>query len=210
MVPFLESALVDLLHTVMKMVVKPEVLDKANSSLKLAKLDLCNFKNLLLWELMKLPTATKSLLRSAGVSNEKRCLFLKNCKEVVVLIKKIQDCCPLKYTIARFAASLSPLNMASDKDKCVNYFDRLVDKLYNFKWIAAKDADKVKKEYFKFITAVQNEHKDDFLTFDENKVCKNIFACLFSIHSTISLSHHEHQRWEKYLSKRSLIKHTCS
>ena len=78
MVPFLESALIDLLHTVMKMVVKPEGMDKVNSNLKLAKLDLCNFKNLLLWELMKLPTATKSLLRSAGVSNEKRCMFLKN------------------------------------------------------------------------------------------------------------------------------------
>ena len=40
-VPFLESALVDLLHTIMKMVVKPKVLDEANFSLKLAKLDLC-------------------------------------------------------------------------------------------------------------------------------------------------------------------------
>ena len=56
---------------------------------------------------------------------------------------------------------------------------------------------------------------------------KDIFACLFSIHNTISLSCHEqvclsglrferyfsHHRarwWEKYLSKRSPLKHTCS
>ena len=39
----------------------------------------------------------------------------------------------------------------------------LVDKLYNLKWITAKDADDA-KEYFKFIIAVQNEHKDAFLT----------------------------------------------
>ena len=45
MVPFLESALVDL-HTMMKMVVKPEVLDEANSSLGVAKLDLFNSENL--------------------------------------------------------------------------------------------------------------------------------------------------------------------
>ena len=45
MVPFLESALVDL-HTMMKMVVKPKVLDEANSSLKVAKLDLFNSENL--------------------------------------------------------------------------------------------------------------------------------------------------------------------
>ena len=42
MVPFLESALVDLLHTMMKLVVKPKVLGEANSSLKLAKPDLSN------------------------------------------------------------------------------------------------------------------------------------------------------------------------
>ena len=167
MIPFLEGALVDLLHTMMKMVVKPEVLDEANSSLKLAKLDLSNLENLLLCELMKLSTTTKSLLRLAGLSNEKRRLFWKNCKEVVVLIKKIQDRFPLKYTVARCAASLSPLNMVNDKEKCVNYFGRLVDKLYNLKWIIAKDADEAKKEYFKFITPVQSEHKDAFLTFDE-------------------------------------------
>ena len=40
-------------------------------------------ENLLVCELMKLPTATKSLLRSAGLSNEERRLILKNCKEVV-------------------------------------------------------------------------------------------------------------------------------
>ena len=37
----------------------------------------------------------------------------------------------------------------------------LVDKLYNLKWITAKDANNAN---FKFIIAVQNEHKDAFLT----------------------------------------------
>ena len=91
MVSFIESALVDLLHIMMKRVVKPEVLDEANSILKLAKLDLSNSENLLLCEFMKLPTATKSLLRSAGLSNEKIRLSLKNSKEVVIfLIKKFK------------------------------------------------------------------------------------------------------------------------
>ena len=53
--------------------------------------------------------------------------------------------------------------MVNDKEKCVNYFNRLVNKLYNLKWVTAKDADEAKKEYFKFITAVQNEHNDAFL-----------------------------------------------
>ena len=65
MVQFLEHALVDVLYTLMKVVVKPKVLDHANSSLKLSKFDLSNSKNLLPCELMKLGTATKSSLRSA-------------------------------------------------------------------------------------------------------------------------------------------------
>ena len=60
MVPFLEHAPVDVLHTLMKMVARPNVLDQANFSLKLSKLDLSDSENLVPCELMKLPTATKS------------------------------------------------------------------------------------------------------------------------------------------------------
>ena len=68
-VPFLEHGFVDVLHTLLKMVIKPDVLDQANSSLKLSKLDLSNSENLLPCELMKFPTATKSSLRTADLSN---------------------------------------------------------------------------------------------------------------------------------------------
>ena len=71
MVPFLEHGFVDVLHTLMKMLVKPDALDQANSNLKLSKLDLSNSENLLPCELMKLPTATKSSLPSSDLSNEK-------------------------------------------------------------------------------------------------------------------------------------------
>ena len=62
MVPFLEHSFVDVPHTLLKMVIKPDILDQANSSLKLSKLDLSNSENLLPCELMKFPTATKSSL----------------------------------------------------------------------------------------------------------------------------------------------------
>ena len=52
MVPFLEHGFVDVLHTLMKMVVKSDVLDQANSILKLSKLDLSNSENLLPCQLM--------------------------------------------------------------------------------------------------------------------------------------------------------------
>ena len=67
----------------------------------------------------------------------------------------------------------SPL--VSDKQKCVNYFDRLVDKLYNLNRISSKHADEAKKEYFQLVSSAQNKHKDTFLSFDEGKSCLDSF-----------------------------------
>ena len=102
----------------MKMVVKPDVLDQVNSSLKLSKLNFSNSEILLLCELMKLLTATKSLLRSADISNEKKQSFLKNAKQIFVLVQKVKERCPLKYQVAQCASSLFPGNVVSGKQKC--------------------------------------------------------------------------------------------
>ena len=102
MVPFLEHGFVDVLHTLLKMVIKPDVLDQANSSLKLSKLDLSNPENLLPCELMKFPTATKSSLQSADLSNEKQRSSLKNAKQmIVVLVQKVQECCQIPNCMLR-------------------------------------------------------------------------------------------------------------
>ena len=109
MAPFLEYCFVDVLHNLLEMVIKPEVLDQANSSLKLSKLDLLNSENLLPCELMEFPTATKSSLQSADLSNEKQRSSLKNAKQmIVVLVQKVQECCPFKYQMVCCASSLSP------------------------------------------------------------------------------------------------------
>ena len=88
---------------------------------------------------------------------------------IVVLVQKAQERCPLKYQTACCRFSVSHRNMVSDKQKCVNYFDRLVDKLYNLNRILSKHADEAKKEYFQLVSSAQNKHKDAFLSFDEKK-----------------------------------------
>jgi len=63
-VPYLESSLVDIFYSLMKMVVKPEVLDGMKGrSFKLIKFDLSKSEDLLHYQLIQLPTATKSLLK---------------------------------------------------------------------------------------------------------------------------------------------------
>ena len=60
MVPFPEKSLVYVFQPLLKMVVKPEVLKEAVTSLKLVNLDLSKSSSLVPYELIKLPTATKA------------------------------------------------------------------------------------------------------------------------------------------------------
>ena len=81
MVPFLEALLVDIFHTLMKMIVKTEVPDEICgdnvSSFKLSKINLAKSGNLVYHELIKLPTATKALLKSLALPVDKKRQFLK-------------------------------------------------------------------------------------------------------------------------------------
>ena len=67
---------------------------------------------------------------------------------IAVLVQKVQECCPHKYQVACCASSLSPCNIVSDRQKYANYFDRLVDNLYNLNRILSKNADEAKRNIF--------------------------------------------------------------
>ena len=94
----------------MKMIVRPEILEKANVSFKLVNPDLSNFDTLLSDEYIKLTTATKKLSKPIYIGNNKKCKFRKNCKlTLVAFLQKLQERCPLKYTVSYCAVSLSLL-----------------------------------------------------------------------------------------------------
>ena len=131
MEPFLGASLVDILNTLMKMIVKAEVLDEICgdnvSSFKLVKIDLAKSENLIHHNLVKLPTATKALLKSLVLPVDKKCQFLKECKaNLVALIKKLQEKCPLNYLICRNPSSLYSLLMVNSKMRCIAKFSCVV------------------------------------------------------------------------------------
>ena len=167
MIPFLEEALTDIVLTLMKMIVKPGILTEATTSYKLINIDLSNTDNLLPYELVKLPTATKALLK-AVLPNQKKRNFLKDCKAMIVaLLQKFQERSPLKYSIVRYATSLSPAHIIVHKEKSSDSFSRLVDNLYGGRWISSTDADLTKKEYDSMLKRAHSDLKDPFLTFDQ-------------------------------------------
>ena len=88
MVSFLEYAVADVRHTSVKMVVDPNVFENVFEIIQV--LDLSNSGNPLPCELIKLPTATKSSIRSADLSNEKKGSFVKNAKQMIVVLVQIR------------------------------------------------------------------------------------------------------------------------
>ena len=94
---------------------------------------------------------------------------MKDCQVIIgALLLKLQERCPLNYGIVCYGASLSQQIIAC-REKCNDYFCKLVDKLYEGHWISAKPADLAKKEFNSLLKSAHTELKDTFLTFDQKK-----------------------------------------
>ena len=116
MVLFWEVPLVDIFHTLIKIIVKAEVHDEICgdnvTSFKLVKIDLAKSTTLIHHELVKLPTATKALFKTLLIKINKKRQFLKKFKDnLVALMKKLQEKCALSYLIYQNSSSLSHLLM---------------------------------------------------------------------------------------------------
>ena len=169
MLPFLAANLESMFKTLMKMFVRREILDEAVTGYKLVKIDLTNSSNIVPSELINLPTATKNLLKSNILSEDKKRQFKKDSITILVaIVRKLQERSPLKYLVVRCASCIAPLNMVRNKDECSVKFTKLIDKLYSCKWISSSVGDEAKKEYV-FLDTAQHEHKDAFLSFSFKK-----------------------------------------
>ena len=113
MVPFSKAYLVDIFLTLLKMIIKAEVFHEicgdSVSRFKLAH-----------HELVKLPIATKELLKSLVLGVDKKCQFVKECKaSLVTLIKKLQKKCPLNFHFAKTLYHFMP-NLVAWLTSCTN------------------------------------------------------------------------------------------
>ena len=145
MVPFLSDSLEELLRSLMKVIVKEEVLEKASTALSVTKIDIAKSSNQLEAEQVKLGTALKQSLSLMESRPEQKRAFKRECKQVIiVLIQKLQERYPLKYSIARNSSALSPNSMVEEKESSKMKFQGLVERLCKLKWLTADEADDAK------------------------------------------------------------------
>ena len=126
MVPFLSDSLEELLRSLMKVIVK-EVLEEASTAPSVTKIDITKFSNQLEAEQVKLGTSLKQSLSLMESRPEEKRAFKRECKQVIiVLIQKLQERFPLKYSIARNSSALSPNSMVEEKELAKMKFQGLV------------------------------------------------------------------------------------
>ena len=102
MVSFLSDSLEEPLHSLMKVIVKEEVLEEVSTALNVIKIDITKSSNQLEIEQIESGTALKQSLSLMESRPEHKRAFKRKCKQVIiVLIQKLQERCPLKYSIVR-------------------------------------------------------------------------------------------------------------
>ena len=96
MVPFLSNSLEELVCSLMKVIVKEEVLEEVSTALSVTNIDIAKSSNQLEAGQVKLGTALKQSLSLMESRPEQERTFKRECKQVIiVLIQKLQERCPL-------------------------------------------------------------------------------------------------------------------
>ena len=180
MVPFLSDSLEEFLRSLMKAIVKQEVLEEASTALSLTKIDVAKSSNHLEVEQVKLGTALKQSLSSMESRPEQKRAFKRACKQVIiVLIQKLQERCPLKYSIVRNSSSLSPNSMVEEKKLSKMKFQGLVERLCKLKWLTTDEADDPKQQFDEFVDIECPKHREKFASFDKLSDAANVFLSKF-------------------------------
>ena len=184
MVSFMPNELEKIINQLLRLIFNKDALDQDESIVtKMKRKWLVDAANHLEESLVDLGAATKDCLDQTKVSNEKKRVFKKKCKSFILnVLLKLQEHCPLKYSVLRNASSLSLQNMVRSNQECSLRFRALVDKLYNLKKFSDKTADNSKDQYDQFLKSVQFEHKESFLKFNfkEDRLDKLFGMCLSS------------------------------
>ena len=159
---------------------KEEVLDEASTALSVTKIDIAKSSNQLEAEQIKLGTALKQSLSLMESRLEQKRTFKRECKQVIiVLIQKLQERYPLKYSIARNSSALSPNSMVEEKESSKMKFQGLVERLCKLKWLTADEADDAKQQFDEFVDTEYPKHREKFASVDKLSDAVNVFLSNF-------------------------------
>ena len=145
MSPFLYNDLYVILHDLMSLIVKEEVLDKQKA---IYNIDLRTESNLIPSKNLKLGHAVRAELKKLKISDKEMMLFKTECREFLVkmcihLLKKS----PLQYSICKAICFCDPMLISSNLSISKNRLSNALELFSARNWITSQICDKIEKEF---------------------------------------------------------------
>ncbi|XP_058873644.1 uncharacterized protein LOC117967216 isoform X2 [Acipenser ruthenus] len=172
MLPFLAEEFQALLSSLLSRFIKKDVLGKANTVIKLLKIDPLDKTLHVAHKHLDLSFATNRALEQAsekladglrGTEFKMECItFLAS------TTKKLLEINPLLNPMVRYLAALSPRFMVMSEQDATAKFERLLQILLNAKWHTAAQCEVILAAYTLFLTEMIRNHKTEFQNFGQN------------------------------------------
>ena len=164
MAPFIYEDLKRLIFKLLKLVVKPSVIETLTNQSSIVSFDCTRGQNFMQPSNFNLGCATErsiSRLKKLGVAEDIEIYnFSMECKEFVCgIVKKIVECSPVEKPVAKYLSLFDPTNLA---EKSKGYLEKLMKRLLHEylasrKIITAKIADEALLEFRDFMNKVQKQ-----------------------------------------------------
>ena len=163
--PFLYEDLKALVLKLLKLVIKPDVMDTLTSQSKITKLDLTNRDNFKKPHHFNIGTAADQKVKSQSrlrlVEDIEVFNFQHQCKDFICgIVTKLLERSPVSQPVAKWLSLFNPSNLAvKDKSNLETMMKRFVDHLASKKILPANDCDQAYLEYGDFLAGVQKNEK---------------------------------------------------
>ena len=167
---FLHRDLEKLLRNQMKRFVKKEVLDENSSASQMVLLKVDSSVQVTYGKVDVGFAAThriKELVSTKKVSERDVMDFKMKSKQCLATsVAKIQEKCPLKYSMTRNLSCLDPVCLAKDRKDCATRFKRILNKLVDLNQIRENQCDRIKREYETFLDDTVAKNASCVLDYD--------------------------------------------
>lgn len=173
LLPFLYDAVDKLLNTLMKKVVKPNVIESSNS---IWSIDVDNPENLMQKSDTGIGTAALTQLVNPNYTPKIRQMFYSDAQDfIVAAIKKVQEKSPMRFKFVRNCRCFSPEKILQNPDKCSKMMKNIVLQLHDANRLSSVEADTALEEFSDFLTSVVPVHRQKLESFVLNEQRLDVF-----------------------------------
>lgn len=177
LLPFVADELHSILKALMVRFVKKDVLDKADTVLKLCKIQCNDAKNHMEYKRIDIGFAANAILRAApqSISDLQKMAFRKGCCTfLAAMTAKLFERNPLNYSLVRNMYCFRPRSIVSCSEKCSDAFKKVLEVMLAKMHLSAPHCDKASQQYRQMCEDIKKSScKDDFLSFKESSSGSN-------------------------------------